>query len=283
MPNLIANPLHNAEAVTISQPQLLYATESCYNDGWHSSLHTHYCAELFYITDGAGYFQIEDKHYPVKAHDLIIINPNVLHTEMSDNINPLHYIVIGIEGIALASSSKEYNVQFHISNFKKKRNVLWFYFSQIFEESTSKSPNSEILYNNLVENLIIILGREVNLTLSLDSSHKKSSRLCITIKQFIDNHYKENLTLEMLADLTHISKYHMVHIFTQEYGISPINYMIEKRIEEGKHLLSTTDYSLSLIGRTLGFSSPSYFSQAFKKHTQYSPIEYRKKHHYNHS
>jgi len=69
----------------------------------------------------------------------------------------------------------------------------------------------------------------------------------------------------------------MVHVFTEEYGISPINYLISKRIEEGKQLLQRTDYSLALIGRTLGFSSPSYFSQAFKKQVNCTPMEYRKK------
>ena len=109
-----------------------------------------------------------------------------------------------------------------------------------------------------------------------DSYPKESTRLCIAVRQYIDNHFKENLSLEMLAEITHVSKYHMVHVFTEEYGISPINYLIYKRIDEGKKLLQTTDYSLALIGRTLGFSSPSYFSQVFKKHAGCTPLEYRK-------
>mgnify|MGYP003431983075 CR=1 FL=1 len=121
-----------------------------------------------------------------------------------------------------------------------------------------------------------------NFTVTLAPIQKKSTRLCITVRQYIDNHFKENISLEMLAELTHVSKYHMVHVFTEEYGISPINYLIQKRIEEGKKLLQTTDYSLALIGRTLGFSSPSYFSQVFKKHSDITPLEYRKKSRKNH-
>ena len=63
---------------------------------------------------------------------------------------------------------------------------------------------------------------------------------------------------------------------TAEYGISPINYMISCRIDEAKHLLKNGDYSLAVISHTLGFSSPSYFSQTFRKLTNMSPNEYRK-------
>jgi AraC-like DNA-binding protein len=80
----------------------------------------------------------------------------------------------------------------------------------------------------------------------------------------------------MLAQLTHSSKYYLVHAFSAEYGISPINYMISKRIEDAKHLLKNDDYTLSVISRMLGFSSPSYFTQAFKKTVGMSPNQYRK-------
>ena len=105
---------------------------------------------------------------------------------------------------------------------------------------------------------------------------KSSPRLCATVRRYIDEHFKENITLDTLAELTHVSKYYMVHAFTAEYGISPINYMISCRIDEAKHLLKNGDYSLAVISHTLGFSSPSYFSQTFKKLTDMSPNEYRK-------
>ena len=67
----------------------------------------------------------------------------------------------------------------------------------------------------------------------------------------------------------------MVHAFTEEYGVSPMNYMIRIRIDEACQLLKNDDYSLALISRMLGFSSPSYFSQSFKKLEHISPTEYR--------
>lgn len=262
---------------SVNKAKLLYATSAHYSGDWLSYPHTHYCSELFYVTSGQGQFQIENNVYPVSTHDLVIVNPNVSHTERSHNANPLTYIVLGIEDVELTSSKEEEDVSFSIMNLNDIKDIVLFYFKQILKESEKQAPGSEIICHNLMENLILLLSRQTNFSVTLSPIHKKDTRLCISVRQYIDHHFKENLSLETLADYAHVSKYHMVHVFTEEYGISPINYLISKRIEEGQKLLQTTDYSLSLIGRMMGFSSPSYFSQVFKKHTSCTPMEYRKK------
>ena len=74
-----------------------------------------------------------------------------------------------------------------------------------------------------------------------------------------------------------MNKYYLVHSFSKEYGVSPINYLIGRRIEESRYLLADTNHSLSQISHMLGFSSPSYFSQSFRKLEGISPMEYRKR------
>ena len=55
--------------------KLLYVSSSTYGGDWISTPHTHYCSELFYVLDGVGQFQVEDRIFPVSANDLVIINP----------------------------------------------------------------------------------------------------------------------------------------------------------------------------------------------------------------
>lgn len=97
------------------------------------------------------------------------------------------------------------------------------------------------------------------------------------IKNYIDSHYSEDITLDFLAGLTYINKFHLVHSFTKQVGLSPINYVINRRIEESKNLLKTTNYSVRDITTIVGFSNSSYFSQTFKKMTGESPRSYRLK------
>lgn len=256
--------------------KLLYISSAKYGGDWHSVQHTHNCSELFYVIDGQGQFLIENRTYPVSVNDLVIVNPNVLHTEVSLNASPLRYIVLGVEGLELTASSEEGNSNFCIINFKNIRETILHYLQHMLTEIETKNTGYEIVCQDLMEILIVLLGRQTNFSTLLTPISKKTSRLCGSTKRYIDTHYQENITLDQLAEVCHVSKYHLAHAFTEEYGISPINYLISKRISEAEHLLKTTDFSLSLISNTTGFSSSSYFAQIFKKQKGMSPTEFRK-------
>lgn len=205
----------------------------------------------------------------------MIVNPHVLHTEMSLNANPMEYIVLGIEGFELSETSA-WNQQYYIVNCRPIRDKILFYLQSMLKEIENKDFNHDIICQDLMEILVILLLRQTGLSMSIVSGAKKSSHLCTTIRRYIETHYRENINLDILVETSHVSRYYLVHAFTKEYGISPINYMISCRIEEAKQLLKNDDYPLSFISRFLGFSSPSYFSQTFKKICGLSPNEYRK-------
>jgi len=95
------------------------------------------------------------------------------------------------------------------------------------------------------------------------------------VKRYIDSNYSKNITLDHLADVAHVNKYYLSHLFSKEFGVSPIKYLTERRIQVSKELLSSTDYSIAQISNSCGFSSQSYFSQSFKKFTDMTPAEYR--------
>lgn len=256
--------------------KLLYISSAKYGGDWHSVQHTHNCSELFYVIEGQGQFLIENQTYPVSAYDLVIVNPNVYHTEVSLNASPLKYIVLGVEGLELAAVDEEDNTNFCIINFKNHRENILLCLQNMLSEIEKKHTGYEIVCQDLMEILIVLLGRQTNFSTILAPVSKKTSRLCGSTKRYIDTHYQENITLDQLAEVSHVSKYHLAHAFTEEYGISPINYLISKRISEAEHLLKTTDFSLSLISNTTGFSSSSYFAQIFRKQKGMSPTEFRK-------
>lgn len=261
---------------TQNKVNLLYISSSQYEGDWSSTLHTHYFSELFYVVEGKGQFEIEKNRYPVSSDDLVIINPNVLHTEMSLDASPLKYIVIGIEGLELSPLKTPQNITHCIHNMAKDKDMILTYLDLLLKESESKTVGYEIICQNLIEILVILLSRLPDFSTTIVPTTQKNSQLSVSIRRYIDAHYKEDITLDSIAEAIHNSKYHIVHAFTEEYHISPIKYLISKRIQESKALLTTTDYSLTEISRMLGFSSPSYFSQVFKREEKCSPIDYRK-------
>ena len=80
-------------------PRLLYVSRAQYSGDWNSSLHTHGCAELFFITGGHGRFRTQREEFPVAIHDAVIVNANIPHTEVSQLDSPLEYTVLGVEGL----------------------------------------------------------------------------------------------------------------------------------------------------------------------------------------
>ena len=68
----------------------------------------------------------------------------------------------------------------------------------------------------------------------------------------------------------------MAHTFKEVVGVSPINYLIDRRMQEARNLLENTDFSIGPISMFCGYSSQSYFSQVFIKNEGMTPVEYRK-------
>lgn len=253
--------------------RLLYVTFSKYEGDWSSLKHSHHFSELFYVKSGKGQFLVEDEVIPFGKDDLVMVNPNVLHTEVSLSTEPLEYVILGVEGIIFSfPGHKEYTV-FHCKN---NQHNLMFYFSSLLKEITEKQPDYNIVCQNLLEVLIVQLRRYNHFSYDIVPT-QSLNRECNKIKHYIDAHYAEDLTLDMLAELAHLNKFYFVHSFTNTFGISPISYLQKKRIQAGCELLSGTDHSIGEIARLTGFSSQSYFSQCFLKQCGISAREYRKK------
>lgn len=269
-----------ASPIDRNKVKLLYVSTAKYGGDWHSTLHTHACTEIFYVVGGSGKFNIEGKLLPVTTDDMVIVNPNVEHTEVSYNKRPLEYIVLGVEGLEY-SAGEDADERWFMTNLQNAREALLHALREMLREIEYKAVGYELICQDLLEVLILRLMRHAGLQfLPTKTEHRKPGRKpskeCAAVRHYIDNHFKENINLDMLSELVHVNKYYMVHSFTKEYGISPINYLISRRIEESKYLLSDTDHSLSQISHMLGFSSPSYFSQSFRRLEGMSPMEFRR-------
>lgn len=265
----------NEEPLLTEEPlRLLYIATSRYEGDWHSFMHSHQCTELFYVVSGRGVFLVEEMNFPVGPDDMVIINPNVGHTETAVASSPMEYIVLGMEGGEFLLKDSD-DRRFCSFNCKSAGDEILNIMRQMLEELQEKHPYHGLVARNLLENLSVKLLRHRSVAMQRQPTAKKSSRECSKVKNYIDNHFKENITLDMLSEMTHINKYYLVHTFTREIGVSPINYLIQKRIDESKHMLSHTGYSISEISQILGFSSPSYFSQSFSRLNNMSPREFR--------
>ena len=275
--------IDNDKPPAFGQARLLYVSTSKYEGDWQSILHSHPFSELFYVVNGQGTFIAEDTEFPVKRNDMVIINPHIRHTEKSLPGAPLDYIVLGIEGLSFAfekiaaarSGEATQAPSGTVSKYNVSKTNVCTCLNLMLEEVSRQEEDYETVCQNLLEVLLISMLRSGSLSVVPDNS-RLLNRECTQIKNYLDANYSETITLDSLAALTHMNKYYLAHTFTKYVGLSPINYLLQKRIQEGKSLLESTSYSIAQISDMLGFSSQSYFSQAFRKATGMTPMQYRK-------
>jgi AraC-like DNA-binding protein len=259
--------------------RLLYIRRASYPVFPERKLQEHTYTELYYITSGSGDFFIDQTLLcPLQKHDFIIINPNVKHQLISHENDELEAIVIGTDGIFFTPNEfTDMSSSLYIKkSLKENYSNISFYFKSILREIKKTEYNYEMVCQNLLEVLVTNIIRLTHCTVT-STSTARTNKECAFIKHYIDQHFNENITLDYLADMTHMNKYYMVHAFNKYIGYSPINYLIEKRISESKRLLENSNYSIAHIATMVGFSSQSYFSQVFKKSTQMTPNAYRKR------
>ena len=93
---------------------------------------------------------------------------------------------------------------------------------------------------------------------------------------YINGHFKEEITTELLAEKVGLSPFHFIRTFKKETGFTPHEYLVRTRIDMAKYLLKNTQMSVKDICFATGFSSESVFCSAFKKSVGMSPNLYRK-------
>ena len=106
-------------------------------------------------------------------------------------------------------------------------------------------------------------------------SNEKQIESVIGIKNYIDNNFESKLNLDFLSHTRFISKYHLLRLFKRYYGLTPRQYLIDKRIEKSKEHLKN-NISVTETCFAVGFESLGSFSSLFKSRTGKSPSQFQK-------
>lgn len=106
-------------------------------------------------------------------------------------------------------------------------------------------------------------------------SNDKQIKSVIGIKNYIDNNFEAKLNLDFLSHTRFISKYHLLRLFKRYYGLTPRQYLIDKRIEKSKEHLKN-NMSVTETCFAVGFESLGSFSSLFKSRTGKSPSQFQK-------
>ena len=102
-----------------------------------------------------------------------------------------------------------------------------------------------------------------------------AGRYSESIMRWIEEHYHEEVSLELLAEELHLSPNYISRVFRQETGSGIKDYLTARRIKQACRLLETTNRPVEQIGYEVGFDNHSYFIQLFKRVVGTTPLKYR--------
>lgn len=110
----------------------------------------------------------------------------------------------------------------------------------------------------------------------INRSMSESRDEVAAVKNYIYQHYSEEMNLEMLAEKVYLSSGYLSFIFKKETGMNLNRYIRVFRMEKAKELLCTTNMKVAQISEQVGFANVSYFCRSFREYYGSSPESYRK-------
>ena len=150
---------------------------------------------------------------------------------------------------------------------------------RIVTEHSDNRYAKDLMVHTLTVELMIILSRALRSEWeeSLSVKNGKAKELVSIAKQYMDENFDQGITVSEAAAYVYLSQGYFTRAFRDETGISPMNYLMKKRIEKSCKLLQNNEIKVSAISLQSGFSSPQRFNVAFRKQMGMTPMEYRKK------
>lgn len=245
----------------------------------HKSRRTHLKSYLmFVILNGSGTLTYEDSVYDIKEGDCVFIDCSraYVHSTGEDlwTLQWAHFYGNGMDGIYEKYRERGGTPVFRPQSIAAFTAVL----DRLYDVATSDDYMRDMRINEILSSLLTRIMENSWFPENQKSLPGKDSseQVLAEIKNYIDEHFNEKISLDDIADNFFINKFYMIRLFKSRYGDTIINYQIGQRINNAKRLLRFSDMSMEEIGFECGFEDANYFSRSFKKVEGESPSTYRK-------
>lgn len=266
-----------------SRPILLTFSKVQNGSKGETPTHMHTHLEIFYFESGTGFFDIQGKTFPIRANDLLVIDAKQLHMQYSDSRDvPLTYYCFAVDSVRMKgkSANSVSNEGFFIHSFKSKKNAVYRGILQLLDELKERrygyATKVDALFGMLIVDVLRFTPPPCNEAENVSDAYLTNRKLLNDVKEYIEEHFAEDITLDDLTKQSFMNKSYFLHQFKKMFNISPMHYLTLVRVEQAKILLANTTRPITQIATDVGVDNPVYFTELFTKAMGISPTMYRK-------
>ncbi|MFR0653861.1 AraC family transcriptional regulator [Pantoea sp. SIMBA_079] len=233
--------------------------------------------ELMFIRAGKGIYNIDGRNYVVKPGDILLFNASVLHDECPEATDDLLIFSCGVEQLKV--DGLPLNVLTPRAQTAVMPSGNYYYeicqlFEQMWSHVSSKRLYSTEIGDSLL-NVLLLICRNIWIE-SKPQQETASVLLGQRVKDYIDNHYKEDISLNSITAAMNMNQFYLAHVFKAYSGYSPKQYQTRRRIGEAQNLLLSTDLGVIDVASAVGYDNVNNFHRIFHNLVGIPPARYKK-------
>lgn len=230
---------------------------------------------FFVVHSGSGTLIYDGNTYTVKAGECVFIDCHKPYAQTSgDDLWELSWV--HFFGPNMAGIYSKYLERGGLPVFaSKKLSAYKELVETIYAAANSNSYVRDMELNYMLSELLMYLME--------DSWHVQKQQMATgkslnvqQLKEYLDAHYTEHISLDNLAKRFYVSKFYMLRLFKEQFGTTVNDYILQCRINKAKQLLRFTDMTTEAIGDEVGLGGGNYLARMFKKVEGVSPSEFRR-------
>ncbi len=268
--------MHNREEFQINwQDMELYNKTSLehYHDGFEIAFFIHADIKIF----------LKDRQYDIKDGNLLFMGENEIHKifypinkrysryVISFRKEYISDVLLSLENEDLLSEMIEQRDRKIGINHKNEQEVMSCIKDMLLPDSSHSNASMRKL---ALARLLLLMNKEYSKKIDLGGS-QKSDILIKDVIRYINENFCEEISLRILEEKFHLTRYHLCRKFKNTTGFSIFEYLQQKKVMQAQQMLKTTNKNATEICFDCGFNNAQHFFRVFRKISGVTPCRYR--------
>ena len=249
---------------------------------WRYETHDHSAVEILLTLEGMVTYTIEDKIYQVRKGEILIVPPDTLHSLSMGEGSSRYLFLFESDAIMAMRDLKAMASYFHKPFHLRDGSDAHVRIRELLLRAREAYEKREMMWNTMCYSCILrvyaTLGQRYLSGIKPrtgDNMRNMDSEVINAVMTYINNHYREELSLEDVARFAGFSRYYFSRSFKRQTGYSFKDYLCQKRLQVAVDLLIRTNRSMRDVAIESGFGSVATFNRVFREKKGCTPTQYR--------